>query len=76
MFMLPLAILIKDTAGAEYWSTAGLDPGAYADLTWAHFLVGNLLPVTLGNIVGGGVMIGILYWTIFHHLAKEKAPQG
>lgn len=76
MFMLPLAILIKDTAGAEYWSTAGLDPGAYADLTWAHFLVGNLLPVTLGNIVGGGVMIGILYWTIFHHLAKEKAPRG
>ena len=57
-------------------ATLRLDPGAYADLTWAHFLVGNLLPVTLGNIVGGGVMIGILYWTIFHHLAKEKAPQG
>ncbi len=76
MFMLPLAILIKDTAGSDYWSTAGLDPAAYADITWAHFLVGNLLPVTLGNIVGGGVMIGILYWTIFHHLAKEKAPRA
>ena len=33
MFMLPLAILIKDTAGSDYWSTAGLDPAAYADIT-------------------------------------------
>ena len=69
-------VILQGTAGADYWSTAGLDPAAYADITWAHFLVGNLLPVTLGNIVGGGVMIGILYWTIFHHLAKEKAPRA
>lgn len=67
MFMVPLGILIKDGAGTDFWSMAGLDPGAYADLTWSAFLVGNLLPVTLGNIVGGGVMIGVLYWTIFHH---------
>lgn len=68
MFMVPLGILIKDGAGADFWSVAGLDPAAYADLTWSAFLMGNLLPVTLGNIVGGGVMIGVLYWTIFHHV--------
>lgn len=72
MFMVPLGILVKDTAGADFWTGAGLDPGAFADLTWAHFLSGNLLPVTLGNIVGGGLMIGILYWTIFHHLDGRK----
>jgi formate transporter len=68
MFMVPLGILIKDGAGADFWSMTGLDPASYADLTWSTFLVHNLLPVTLGNIVGGGVMIGVLYWTIFHHV--------
>ncbi len=68
MFMVPLGILIKDNASADFWSATALDPAAFADLTWAHFLSGNLLPVTLGNIVGGGVMIGVLYWTVFHHL--------
>lgn len=74
MFMVPLGIVIKDTAGAEFWSGAHLDPSTFADLTWSHFLAGNLLPVTLGNIVGGGVMIGILYWTVFHHLEGRKRP--
>lgn len=30
--------------------------------TWRHFLVNNLLPVTLGNIIGGTVFVGALYW--------------
>jgi formate transporter len=25
----------------------------------------NLLPVTLGNVVGGGVLVGAVYWTIY-----------
>lgn len=70
MFMIPLGILLKDHAGGEFWATSGLDRAAYSDLTWANFLVDNLLPVTLGNIVGGGVMIGVLYWTIFHFLDR------
>ena len=72
MFMVPLGIVIKDNAGADFWASTGLDPAAFSDLTWSHFLSGNLLPVTLGNIVGGGVMIGILYWTVFHRLDRNK----
>jgi nitrite transporter NirC len=30
-------------------------------ISWAGF-VGNLVPVTLGNIVGGAVFVGGLYW--------------
>ena len=67
MFMVPLGLLIKDTAGAGFWRGAGLSEADYAELTWPDFLLHNLAPVTLGNIVGGGVMIGILYWTIFHY---------
>jgi formate transporter len=70
MFMVPLGLLIKDNAGANFWSNAGLIKGDFADLSWANFLLDNLLPVTLGNILGGGLMIGILYWTIFHYLER------
>lgn len=76
MFMIPLGILIRSSAGEELWATTGLDPAAYADLTWSNFLVDNLLPVTLGNIVGGGVMIGVLYWTIFHFLDRPGKALG
>lgn len=70
MFMVPLGILISDFAGSGFWASSGLDSAAYGDLTWSSFFLHNLLPVTLGNIVGGGVMIGVLYWTIFHFLDK------
>ena len=77
MFLVPLGILIRSFAGGDFWATSGLDSAAYGDLTWANFLIDNLLPVTLGNIVGGGVMIGVLYWTIFHFLDKpgKTMPQ-
>ena len=33
-----------------------------SNLTIGNFLVGNLLPVTLGNVAGGGVFVGMAYW--------------
>lgn len=76
MFMVPLGILIRTFGGSDLWASSGLDPAAYHDLTWTNFLVDNLLPVTLGNIVGGGVMIGVLYWTIFHFLDRPGKALG
>jgi len=38
---------------------------ASGDLTWSGFLLGNLLPVTLGNVAGGSVMVGLAYWFIY-----------
>jgi len=35
---------------------------AINSLTWNSFFIHNLLPVTLGNIVGGGVFVGMAYW--------------
>lgn len=65
MFMIPFALIIKSTAGSEFWAESGAKLADYGDLTWGQFLGGNLLPVTLGNIVGGGVMIGLYYWFIY-----------
>jgi len=35
------------------------------ELSWTAFLFHNLLPVTLGNIVGGAGMVGLIYWVIY-----------
>lgn len=36
-----------------------------ADITWGDFIVNNLIPATLGNIVGGAVFVGTAYWYIY-----------
>ena len=68
MFMIPVGIAIQTFAGPDFWQAIGADPAKYADLTIGHFVVNNLIPVTIGNIIGGG-MIGLTYWFIFrrHH---------
>uniref|UniRef100_UPI004048825E formate/nitrite transporter family protein n=1 Tax=Mariniflexile sp. TaxID=1979402 RepID=UPI004048825E len=35
------------------------------DITWTTFIVKNLIPATLGNIVGGGVFVGMFYGYLF-----------
>jgi formate/nitrite transporter len=35
-------------------------------LTWWNFAVANLLPVTLGNVVGGVVFVSSAYWYVHH----------
>ena len=34
-------------------------------LNWLNFIVFNLIPVTMGNIIGGALMIGALYWYVY-----------
>jgi formate/nitrite transporter FocA (FNT family) len=43
-----------------------------ADITFTHFLTANLIPVTLGNIVGGMVFMGFSNAYFFGSLGKKK----
>lgn len=43
-------------------------------LTWGNFLVHNLLPVTLGNIVGGMVFVGIPLYVIHSAKLRQEMP--
>ncbi len=36
-------------------------------LTWSNFLIRNLLPVSLGNILGGAGIVGFGYWLMYLH---------
>ncbi len=69
MFMIPVGIVIHAIAGPEFWQAIAVDPAKFADLTVSNFVFNNLIPVTIGNIIGGGVMVGLTYWFIFrrHH---------
>lgn len=72
MFLVPLALVILRFADAGFWELSGIDPTAHADITWSSLFIDNLIPVTLGNIIGGGIMIGILFWTVFHLPGRTK----
>jgi len=61
MYFLPAGLLIKAFAPATFWTAIGAAPEDFAGLTVAG-AVANLVPVTLGNIVGGGLLVGGVYW--------------
>lgn len=70
MYFIPLGLFIKQFAPASFWESkalvdAGISMEKFANLTWQGFFVNNLLPVTIGNIIGGAVLVGLVYWFIF-----------
>jgi formate/nitrite transporter len=62
MYFIPFGLLVKHDSGFV-GSLTGLPDLTH--LTWTGFLVHNLVPVTLGNIAGGGLMVGALYWFVY-----------
>jgi len=65
MYFLPLALGIKHFAGPSFWQAIAKSPADFSNLTWPQALVGNLLPVTIGNLLGGAVLVGLVYWSIY-----------
>jgi formate/nitrite transporter len=60
MFFIPAGLIIKQIGGLEMSSTLNVD-----NLTTIQFITSNLIPVTLGNIIGGSVFVGLFYWFIY-----------
>ena len=65
MFMIPMAIVIHDFASPEFWQATGVTAAQFPNLTLSHFIMDNLIPVTIGNIIGGGLLVGLTYWFIY-----------
>jgi len=57
MYFLPLAWLLTQTGHVP--------PGFDASVITVGGIIHNLVPVTLGNIVGGAGLVGAMYWTIY-----------
>ncbi len=68
MYFIPAGIFALGFEGAV--SASGLSPEALASLNWGAMWTQNLIPVTLGNIVGGGIFTGVVYWYL--HARKTR----
>jgi formate/nitrite transporter len=65
MYFIPLGLFVKAGAPDAFWASIGRSAESYPSLTWERFLVGNLPPVTLGNVIGGTLLVGAVYWFVY-----------
>ncbi len=70
IYFIPMGLFIKAGAPDSFWRNIGKTAADFSELTWGNFLVGNLVPVTIGNIIGGSIMVTAVYW--FVYLRKRK----
>ncbi|MBI3751082.1 MAG: formate transporter FocA [Chloroflexi bacterium] len=76
MYFIPQGLLIKAFAPASFWAGIGKSAADYPSLTLQGFLVTNLVPVTIGNIIGGAVMVGAAYWFIYLRRAGPASSRA
>jgi formate/nitrite transporter len=67
MYFIPYALLVK-AFDPSFALAKAID---LSSLTWGMFFLRNLLPVTLGNILGGSVLVAAIYWFVY---LREKKP--
>jgi len=70
MYFIPKAIWLLHQQDPVINSLIAASGENYDGITWKNFLLNNLLPVTLGNIIGGAVLVGMIYW--FVYLRKKQ----
>lgn len=61
LLLIPLAIVIRDSASASFWLLTNAQAAQYPALTWGNLLGAYLIPVMLGNMIGGRALIVLLY---------------
>ena len=64
-YFIPMGLFIKSGAPDSFWASIGKTAADFPALTWTNFLIGNLVPVTIGNIIGGSLMVGAVYWFVY-----------
>ena len=63
MYFIPVGL---SDQGATRPGSGGLGQAPdLSGLTWDRFLVANLVPVTIGNVIGGAIMVGAVYWFVY-----------
>ncbi len=66
MYFIPFGMFLKGTSAA---AASGLD---LSNLNMQGFVITNLIPVTIGNIIGGAGFVGCLYWIVYVKGSENK----
>ena len=74
MYFIPAGLFTKENAEYAMSFIAAHGADKLDHLTWGAMFVKNLIPATLGNIIGGTVMVGIVYWFVYLRKPKQAAP--
>jgi formate/nitrite transporter len=69
VYFLPYGLAIKAWAGPEFWAAIGNTAAAYPGLT-AGSIVHNIAVATVGNLIGGSLMVGAVYWFVYLRLRR------
>ncbi len=64
MYFIPYGLFIQAFDPDFVAAVADKVPGM-EKLTWSAFFLNNLIPVTIGNIIGGAVLVAAIYWSVF-----------
>jgi formate/nitrite transporter len=64
LYLLPYGLAIKAWAGPEFWTAIGQSAAAYPALSAGNVLH-NVVVATIGNLVGGSLMVGAVYWFVY-----------
>lgn len=65
IYFIPAGLFIKAGAPDSFWNAIRRSPADFPAITWDNFLFANLIPVTVGNIIGGSVMVAAVYWFVY-----------
>jgi len=65
MYYIPFALFVKNFGDPKLFEMLGKTAADFPHLTWGNFFFANLLPVTIGNIIGGAIMVGMIYWFVY-----------
>lgn len=65
MYFIPEAILVLNHGDPNFLTLVHQSAINYQSISWNNYLFNNLLPVTIGNIIGGAVLVGLVYWFVF-----------
>jgi formate transporter len=76
MYFIPVGLLIKGGAPDSFWSSVGRTATDYPDLTWSSCCLDNVWPVTAGNILGGTVLVGVLYWFVYLRNPQDRGGRS
>jgi formate transporter len=72
MYFIPYAILVRVGAPDTFWTAISKTSADYTNLTWGNFFLKNLIPVTIGNIIGGVFFVALVYWVIYLRAKSAK----
>ena len=70
MYYIPAGILAK--SNASWVEASGLTAEKLAHLNWNTFITKNLVPVTIGNIVGGVILVAGVYWFTYYKNSENS----